>query len=162
VDRIAAFGPRIDGDIGITGHLLKISDGEQDGTFGCLPVTSPPNVKDWIALVERGQCSFLQKVKTMQDSGAIAVIVGDKHFNGWVTMYAPGKKKRKVYIKKATTKTYQTGDTSDVHIPSVFVAQHQYKALLQLFDNNNNQSIPVKLSGDDLLTWYVYMHKLGK
>ncbi|EIE76101.1 hypothetical protein RO3G_00805 [Rhizopus delemar RA 99-880] len=26
----------------------------------------------------------------MQESGAIAVVVGDKSFNGWVTMYAPG------------------------------------------------------------------------
>jgi hypothetical protein len=91
VDRIAAFGPRIDGDIGITGHLMKIPAGEEDDTFGCLPVQSPPKIKDWVALVERGQCSFLQKVKTMQDSGAIAVIVGDKRYNGWVTMYAPGK-----------------------------------------------------------------------
>jgi hypothetical protein len=59
--------------------------------FGCDIIQSKPPTKDWIALVERGQCSFLQKVKSMQDSGAIAVIVGDRHFNGWVTMYAPGK-----------------------------------------------------------------------
>ncbi|KAI8365725.1 hypothetical protein BD560DRAFT_455163 [Blakeslea trispora] len=69
----------------------------------------------------------------MQESGAIAVIVGDRYFNGWVTMYAPG-------------------DTSDVHIPSVFVAQHQYKTLLELY-NGNHSSISVRLSGDDLLTW---------
>jgi len=46
------------------------------------------------------------------------------------------------------------GDTSDVHIPSVFVAQHQYKALLQLFDSKNTTTpVAVRLSGDDLLTW---------
>ncbi|EPB83313.1 hypothetical protein HMPREF1544_09959 [Mucor circinelloides 1006PhL] len=132
VDRIAAFGPRIDGEIGITGHLL--APPAANDSYGCIAVPNP-NIKNWIALVERGQCSFLQKVKTMQDSGAIAVVVGDKHFNGWVTMYAPG-------------------DTSDVHIPSVFVAQHQYKALLQLFDSKNTTTpVAVRLSGDDLLTW---------
>ncbi|KAL9538682.1 hypothetical protein MBANPS3_010750 [Mucor bainieri] len=132
VDRIAAFGPRIDGEIGITGKLL--APPAANDSYGCISVPNP-NIKNWIALVERGQCSFLQKVKTMQDSGAIAVIVGDRHFNGWVTMYAPG-------------------DTSDVHIPSVFVAQHQYKALLQLFDGKNtNAPVAVRLSGDDLLTW---------
>ncbi|GAN04541.1 E3 ubiquitin-protein ligase RNF13-like [Mucor ambiguus] len=132
VDRIAAFGPRIDGEIGITGHLL--APPAANDSYGCISVPNP-NIKNWIALVERGQCSFLQKVKTMQDSGAIAVIVGDRHFNGWVTMYAPG-------------------DTSDVHIPSVFVAQHQYKALLQLFDSKDTSApVAVRLSGDDLLTW---------
>ncbi|KAI8098035.1 uncharacterized protein B0P05DRAFT_523063 [Gilbertella persicaria] len=129
VDRIAAFGPRIDGDIGITGHLSPLAD----SLYGCEPIKYTRK-QDWIALVERGQCSFIQKVKAMQESGAIAVIVGDRNFNGWVTMYAPG-------------------DTSDVHIPSLFVAQHQYKLLLQLFDNHNHTSIPVRLSGDDLLTW---------
>jgi hypothetical protein len=32
----------------------------------------------------------------MQASGAIAVAVGDpEHQSGWITMYAPGKKKKK-------------------------------------------------------------------
>ncbi|KAG2237459.1 hypothetical protein INT48_005492 [Thamnidium elegans] len=130
VDRIAAFGPRIDTDFGLTGNLISPPEGD---IFGCKVIKSPA-IKDWIALVERGQCSFLQKVKSMQDSGAVAVIVGDRHFNGWVTMYAPG-------------------DTSEIHVPSVFVAQHQYKALLQLFEKNNIVPVPVTLSGDDLLTW---------
>ncbi|KAI8988655.1 hypothetical protein BDB01DRAFT_888495 [Pilobolus umbonatus] len=130
IDRIAAFGPRIDGDIGITGQLLQPSSVDN---YGCAAITSPIPDNDWIALVERGECSFLQKVKSMQESGAIAVIVGDKHFNGWVTMYAPG-------------------DTSEIHIPSVFVAQHQYKALLSLFDSKN-EPIGIRLTGDDLLTW---------
>ncbi|KAI7876628.1 uncharacterized protein EV154DRAFT_525790 [Mucor mucedo] len=110
--------------------MLAPTDGD---LYGC-NVIPTPSIKDWIALVERGQCSFLQKVKSMQDSGAIAVIVGDRHFNGWVTMYAPG-------------------DTSQIHVPSVFVAQHQYKALLQLFENNRTAAVQVTLSGDDLLTW---------
>ncbi|OBZ85963.1 Receptor y region, transmembrane domain- and RING domain-containing protein 2 [Choanephora cucurbitarum] len=124
VDRIAAFGPRIEGDVGITGFVSPSS-------YGCHPVQTTE--KNWIALVERGQCSFIQKVKAMQESGAIAVIVGDRYFNGWVTMYAPG-------------------DTSDIHIPSVFVAQHQYRTLLDLYSTQQS-SVAVRLSGDDLLTW---------
>lgn len=131
VDRIAAFGPRIDGEIGIVGLVSPPSLLASDSMYGCNRVYHTQ--KNWIALVERGQCSFIQKVKAMQESGAIAVIVGDRYFNGWVTMYAPG-------------------DTSDVHIPSVFVAQHQYKTLLELY-NGNHSSISVRLSGDDLLTW---------
>lgn len=72
--------------MGLRGNMLAPTEGD---LYGC-NVISTPSIKDWIALVERGQCSFLQKVKSMQDSGAVAVIVGDRHFNGWVTMYAPG------------------------------------------------------------------------
>lgn len=68
-----------------------ISPQSTEDVFGCNPLNTPPPTKDWIALIERGQCSFIQKVKSMQESGAIAVIVGDRHFNGWVTMYAPGE-----------------------------------------------------------------------
>ncbi|EIE77133.1 hypothetical protein RO3G_01837 [Rhizopus delemar RA 99-880] len=69
----------------------------------------------------------------MQESGAIAVVVGDRHFNGWVTMYAPG-------------------DTSNIHIPSVFVAQYQYRSLLNLLAYKNN-SLLIEIAGDDLLAW---------
>jgi E3 ubiquitin-protein ligase RNF13 len=47
---------------------------------------------DWVALVRRGGCSFITKVRNMQESGAIAVAVGDpEHQSGWITMYAPGE-----------------------------------------------------------------------
>lgn len=86
MDRIAAFGPRMDNDIGIIGYLQEpIGD-----RYGCNKTDKHHNTSDWIALVERGECSFIEKVLAMQSSGAIAVIVGDKNFNGWVTMYAPG------------------------------------------------------------------------
>lgn len=46
----------------------------------------------WVALVERGgNCSFVAKVRNMQESGAAAVIVGDNQRNGLITMYARGK-----------------------------------------------------------------------
>jgi E3 ubiquitin-protein ligase RNF13 len=65
--------------------------------YGCSTVKNITQ-KNWIAVLERGQCSFLQKVQAMQESGAIAVVVGDRHFNGWVTMYAPGIVKRAMLL----------------------------------------------------------------
>lgn len=85
IDRIAAFGPRLT-EQGLVGHLVPPT--HQQDRFGCEPVTPPCDT--WIALIERGECSFVDKVRMMQASGAIAVIVGDKHYNGWITMYAPG------------------------------------------------------------------------
>ena len=86
----------------------------------------------------------------MQESGAIAVIVGDRYFNGWVTMYAPGKPD--CLAGQETDMNLNKGDTSDIHIPSVFVAQHQYRTLLDLYSTQQSP-VAVRLSGDDLLTW---------
>ncbi|KAI8082835.1 uncharacterized protein BX664DRAFT_339176 [Halteromyces radiatus] len=130
VDRMAAFGPRIEEtEDGLTGYLMAPLS--PDLRHGC-EVVEPPSDK-WIALVERGNCSFIDKVRSMQQSGAIAVVVGDKYYNGWVTMYAPG-------------------DTSDIRIPSVFVAQRQYQALLQLSELFK-QPMEVRMEKDDILTW---------
>lgn len=57
-----------------------------------------------VALLSRGGCGFLEKVKWAQRRGAIALIVGDHTRGGaLVTMYA-------------------RGDTSNVSIPSVFTS----------------------------------------
>ncbi|KAG1095990.1 hypothetical protein G6F39_007026 [Rhizopus arrhizus] len=47
---------------------------------------------------------------------------------------------------------YAPGDTSNIHIPSVFVAQYQYKSLLNLLVQKNN-SLLIEITGDDLLAW---------
>lgn len=126
LDRIAAFGPRIPED-GIYGFLIEPSD-----RSGC-SVVQPERSEKWIALVERGGCSFIEKVRNMQRSGAIAVAVGDPDHVGWTTMFAPG-------------------DTSDVQIPSVFLSQHEYLALLYLSKLFSTPML-VQLLPDDLLTW---------
>lgn len=69
---MAAFGPRIAEPEGLTGYLMApIST---DLRHGC-EVMEPPS-DEWIALVERGNCSFIEKVRYMQQSGAVAVVVG--------------------------------------------------------------------------------------
>jgi hypothetical protein len=96
-------------------------------TNGCVPF-SQPIPENWIALVERGSCSFLDKVRALQTSGAVAVIIGDRHYNGWVTMYA-------------------AGDASDIVIPSVYVAQQQFLALL------NHKQVQIRLTSNGSWTW---------
>ncbi|CAO3677361.1 E3 ubiquitin-protein ligase rnf13 [Rhizopus azygosporus] len=105
-DRIAAFGPRISPN----GKLGFLAEPVSDPT-GC-SVVEPP-CTDWIALVRRGGCSFISKVRAMQKSGATAVIVGDPDKRQWITMCA-------------------SGDTSDIIIPSVFLAESEYKRILHL------------------------------
>ncbi|CEP09995.1 hypothetical protein [Parasitella parasitica] len=125
-DRSAAFGPRISHN----GKIGFIVEPSQDPT-GC-SIVEPP-CSDWIALVKRGGCSFITKVRYMQKSGAVAVVVGDPEHPGWITMYAPG-------------------DTSDVTIPSVFLAMKEYNKILQLSKLLDTPMMAV-LQYDDVVTW---------
>ena len=82
---------------------------------GCSQRQRPEWLQDdesWIALVERGGgCSFLDKVRWMQKSGAIAVIVGNNDpSQRLLTMYA-------------------SDDTSDVTVPSTFIQAFSYTHL---------------------------------
>lgn len=130
-DRTADFGPRFP-VAGMSGYLIPVEflrDGDQ---WGCHPVeveqlksspvyqllhstnnstgTDTPWPLPWIALVERGKCSFIEKVRAMQASGAAAVIVGDSQ-------------------KGTLLKMYASGNTSDVQIPSAFIMQYEYRDL---------------------------------
>lgn len=77
-----------------------------------------------IALLSRGGCGFLEKVKWVQRRGGVALIVGDNtRGGGLVTMYA-------------------RGDTSNVTIPSLFTSHTTAHLLSSL--------IPPWSSADDL------------
>jgi hypothetical protein len=121
-ERIAAFGPRIEEDSNYSGVLVPVGyillNGEESKEFGrensngCKIFEPPiPANISWIALVERGECTFVEKVRAMQKSGASAVIVGDNEQNNMlITMYG-------------------IGDVSDIKIPSVFTSQWVYRDL---------------------------------
>ncbi|KAI9218721.1 hypothetical protein BC828DRAFT_417064 [Blastocladiella britannica] len=79
-----------------------------------LPVDAP-----WIAVVERGGCGFIDKVRAMQRSGAVGVVVGD----------ADGAASGDPLASMLVT-MYAGGDTSDVQIPSVFVVAADLAALV--------------------------------
>jgi hypothetical protein len=65
----------------VTGDIvaaLDPADGAGPTTFdACSPLTNPGDVAGKIALVTRGTCGFIVKVKNAQNAGAIAVIVAD-------------------------------------------------------------------------------------
>ncbi|KAF9940017.1 E3 ubiquitin-protein ligase rnf13 [Mortierella alpina] len=130
VDRTAAFGPRIPEE-GIVLFLIPVESLKGSDQSGCNPVTGAPPNLPWVALVERGgTCSFVDKVRNMQASGAKAVIVGDNQRSGLITMYA-------------------REDTSDVLIPSVFIAQHHYREL-RFLGTELGKGFKVALTPDDM------------
>jgi len=76
----AAFGPPITSP-GVTGNLVQAIDPADVAgptTFdACSPITNAGAVAGNIAVVDRGTCGFVVKVKNAQNAGAIAVIVAD-------------------------------------------------------------------------------------
>lgn len=63
----AGFGPPLNA-VGVTGNV-----GISTPTDGCTPITT--NLTGKIGIVQRGNCTFVVKVKNAQNAGAIAVIV---------------------------------------------------------------------------------------
>jgi PA domain len=67
----------------------------------------------WIALVQRGQCEFVKKVREAQRFGARAVVVGggDPLLTGFpdtlVNMYSPGESVAKLSSDWSLTKEYR-------------------------------------------------------
>ncbi len=66
----AAFGPQF---FNISGDVVPINEG--GSTLGCNALTT--NVVGKIALIDRGTCTFVVKVKNAQDAGAVAVIIAN-------------------------------------------------------------------------------------
>jgi len=74
----ASFGPPIP-PAGVTNTVVVAQDGVGVSTDACEPLTaaSALAVAGKIALVDRGICTFVVKVKNAQNAGAIAVLVAD-------------------------------------------------------------------------------------
>ena len=115
ISRHAAFGGDFD-DI-VHGELVKA----WGNGLACTNSTSTA-FKGKIALVERGECSFAEKVRRVQEVGGIAVIIGDNTAGlGLLTMYAKGTPRLK--------RSSDVGDTSDIIIPSTFIPRASYLSL---------------------------------
>jgi hypothetical protein len=70
----AAFGPAPTAE-GIAGAIALANDGSAAPSEACNPLVGFPAAA--IALVDRGTCGFVVKVKNAQDAGAVGVIVAN-------------------------------------------------------------------------------------
>jgi len=73
----ASFGPPLTA-AGITGEVVIALDAAGPSTTdGCSVITNASAVAGKIALMDRGTCGFVVKVKNAQNAGAIAVLIAD-------------------------------------------------------------------------------------
>jgi hypothetical protein len=74
----ASFGPALSAP-GVTGDIVAAQDpsdaGGPSATDACSPLTNASAVAGKIALVDRGSCTFVVKVKNAQNAGATGVVV---------------------------------------------------------------------------------------
>ena len=62
-------------DVPLTEDLVLVDDGSAAPTEGCGTLVNAAEINGKIAVVERGECFFVEKIMNAQDAGAIAVII---------------------------------------------------------------------------------------
>jgi len=74
----ASFGPSITNSP-VSGQLFRLVDQANGTGLACAPLTpaAAAQAQGRVALVDRGGCTFVIKVKNLQDAGAKAVLVAD-------------------------------------------------------------------------------------
>jgi hypothetical protein len=70
----AGFGPRLNKK-GVRGDLAIVDDGSANPTLGCESLVNGAELAGKVAVIDRGDCLFVDKVKNAQDAGAVAVII---------------------------------------------------------------------------------------
>lgn len=81
---VASFGPE---SFDLTGEVVLVDDGTPAITNGCEAPTN--DVVSKIVLVDRGDCSFQQKVETAEAAGAIGVLLANNQ--GGPPPFMPGQ-----------------------------------------------------------------------
>ena len=85
----ADFGPHVSAG-GTTGTVVLAQDpSDANGastTDGCSPLTNAAAISGHIAMIDRGTCSFVTKVKNAQNAGAIGVIIVNVTTSGVIQM----------------------------------------------------------------------------
>jgi extracellular elastinolytic metalloproteinase len=82
----ASFGPVA--DTGVTGDIVIVDDGSANPTEGCGALVDFPDGA--IALVDRGNCPFVDKVANAEAAGAVAVIVANNVAGNPIAMGGSG------------------------------------------------------------------------
>lgn len=145
----AAFGPSLSKDP-IIADLLLADDGstvgdESDGIGGttsdaCQGLTSEnaTSMSGKVALIDRGDCPFIDKVKVAQDAGAKAVIVINRNDGSnadWT---------------QAPIVMGGTEGAGDINIPSVMISTNDGNKLKQ---NLQNGTVTVSLSQQNITSY---------
>jgi hypothetical protein len=102
-------------------------------TDACEPLTGFTPGR--IAVIDRGDCFFIEKVKRAEDAGAVAAVVVNNEGDDWVGMIRP------------------PDDTTVITIPSVFMRQSDGESLKAALDEGIEVHIFIPQATDPSLRW---------
>ncbi|EJC98919.1 uncharacterized protein FOMMEDRAFT_95273 [Fomitiporia mediterranea MF3/22] len=149
VSRPASFGRMIEDAVngyGIPMNAFTMSCDEEENdkipiwnlepNLGCPKLCPsgnhmPEPEESWIAIVQRGNCSFVAKVREAQRFGAKAVIVG-------------GDDPAVTGNPDVLVNMYSQSDSSDVKIPSTYIKFSDYSRLSNLIASSNTSTSGIK------------------
>lgn len=138
----AVFGSALDAT-GITDDVVLVNDGTGTTTDACEAITN--DVSGKIALIDRGSCTFVIKVKNAQNAGAVGAIVANNAGDSIFTM---------------------GGTDATITIPPVFIGKSDgttIKALLPIGGTMRlTDPAPLQRDGDvdSDIVWHEYGHGL--
>ncbi|CAH1286547.1 unnamed protein product [Diabrotica balteata] len=119
------FGKNLKGDQHLTAQVVLVRPSR-----GCEPPQEPSALKGKIAIVDRGECMFVDKVRAMQKYGAVAAVILDN---------APGS-------SAANSPMFSmSGDgNDDVKIPAVFLFTQEASKLLLAVSKDPQVEITIR------------------
>ncbi len=140
----AVFGPGVN-STPVTGTVEQAFDSSSDPALVCNAVSNDVNGK--IAMIDRGDCTFVTKTQNAQDAGAIACIICNNVAGSPVTM---------------------AGNSTTINIPVVMLSQGDCNLLkaqsnvsVTLVDNGNNGPSLWDASFDNGIIIHEYGHGIS-
>jgi hypothetical protein len=136
------FGPEL--DAALLGYVLPLSSFTAPcpavltnaSNLACPPLCHfgpdrPDPKESWIALVQRGYCPFVDKVREAQRLGARAVVVGgeDPDLTG---------------LPDALVNMFSKADASDIVTPSTYITYSDYNDLMLLINSSTTRHAGLK------------------
>ncbi|MFN8396563.1 MAG: T9SS-dependent M36 family metallopeptidase [Bacteroidia bacterium] len=115
----AQFGPAVP-TIPLTRDLVLVSDGTSSPSLGCNALTNGASLNNKIALIDRGTCTFVQKVQNAQNAGAVACVVCNNVAGSPITM---------------------GGTSTTINIPSVMISLADCNLLKQYLSSPVNVTL---------------------
>jgi hypothetical protein len=140
---IAEFGARLD-ETAVTGTVVLALDPPDPPlnsvSDACSPITNGVELGGNIALIDRGECLFVEKVKNAQNLGAIAVVIINNAGDDLLTM---------------------AGEDATITIPSVFIGQTDGEAIKAALSAGVDVAISGVTARDSSLDNGIIVHEYG-
>jgi extracellular elastinolytic metalloproteinase len=145
----AGFGPKLS-KTPIVKNLILVDDGSANSSEGCNTLTNASALNGQIALVDRGNCTFVIKVKNAQAAGALAVVVINNLNNAPITM---------------------GGNSSGINIPSIMISKSDGEKLknalksssvnISLYDSTSSGTVWLDSDFDNGVIAHEYGHGIS-